>query len=512
MRHPLSRSALALLLTFSSAAAARAQQAPVPVGHVSVSSLDDLTRAATELGIPLPDLKKQTEVMPFFGPGAVVTNKPLGFIILGGDSLPPMGSPDASNDFIFAVPVVDGKSTKETLTQAGAKPLDAKSDILKLEPFNLRRIPNFLLLQMGKAIGLAEISNVPFAKDYATPGDLAVFSLDLAAIRKAAPEGYKKLFDKGLIGNDPSAQKVGEDKTIDAINSLNKLTVALATDAQAVHLKTWISPIQISGKPKDTPRPVFPKGVIAEVHLIYPNGQSTLASRIVDSIPAADFKSLTPEQTARVKPAMEHLGNRIVGGNATSVAFSMKNGKPVAYFVCQFDQEADAAKDIKADIDALNSVGSKDTTEYSTYDAGGKTISRIIGKSGTDKIIIDTLAVGKVVYTTISITEDKQVQELVDAGMSGSSSLLCAGSINVGAIFDAAGPMLPLPPDAAASLKSSLAGQGLTWTVQPSDSNFLYVDVSIPKPLVQAAAKFFVAGPPSASAPSAAPAIPATPK
>jgi len=149
--------------------------------------------------------------------------------------------------------------------------------------------------------------------------------------------------------------------------------------------------------------------------------------------------------------------------------------------------------------------------DHASYDAAGKKVQRLTfsPEDSKTKIVLDEVQNGKVAYITISDNADgKYVADLAAAGMNGTSSVLCAGAVDLGAAVNAAldsGGLPGLSPDGLQKLKAAYAGQAITWTVQSSEQNFLFTDVAVPKVAIRELVKSFVS--PSEPVPGNPPAI-----
>jgi hypothetical protein len=504
----LARRMLPLVMALSLVAPLMAQDQPktaTPVARFSIASVDAIVKLATELGIPHADqMKTGIESAPFLAPGTLDTTKPLGFVIMAADPLKLL--PNMENNFVVGIPVLSGKLTMDDLTKAGAKPVEGEPNTVSHQEFFARRGTDYLFAKPPTStFGLSAMTDNIFAPEYRQPGTIAAMSLNFDAFRKAAPEAYKDLaanvinlpgliMSGGMAGGAPANADAGKP-VVAAFDKIDRYTLAVAQDEKNLHLRTWLSPSPIAAKPKSVPRPVFPDGTILQMHVVFPDGATAgLLEQQLTSMPEDTFSELPPVLRARAKDIVVRASHLVSQSDAVSLAFTMKDGHPIFYLVNQFNADVDGSKEINeiaTTAAALSTEGgTKIAAEASTYDAGGKKVQRtIVAPDGVpQKLIIDTVQSDKVLYLTISDNPDgKYVGDLAAAGMNGTSSILCAGAVDLGATINALGGVgIPgLSPDKIESLKKTLAGQGITWTVQSSDQNFLYSDLAVPTDVIK---------------------------
>jgi hypothetical protein len=506
----LRRLALPAALLLGLAVSVHAQEAPqaaataAPFFRASVASFDAITQLVTDLGLPVTNYQATLESqVPFLGPGSVAGDRPFGVVLLASDD-----TRNLQQNAVFVIPTVPGKVTAEALTQAGAKPVDGQPGSYALEVLNLRQAANDLIVQIGATQGLALVGESAFAADYRQPGNVAVVAVDLAAARTAAPTAYNAIISQIETNSasraaDPAA-RAGEDfgaaAVLTFIKRLEKVSVALGRDATALHLKTWLAPFTAKAV-TPAPRPNFPQGVLFQAHVVYPDADwAHWADRLIDGLPAEALDHTTPAQAARGKALVKRAANLFLEGDAVSCAAAVRDGKPIVYLVVQRADAVDAAAELRAmtaEFTGINKdLGASGAEEaaVTSYDAGGKSVTRLTVKSKDAMIYADALQDGKTLYATFSPADGKHVAELAGLGMNGTTASLCAGALDLGAVVQAGsdgnGPFASLPPNTLRDLRAAVAGQALTWAVQAGgQGNFLYADVQIPMPLAKQLAR-----------------------
>ncbi len=515
----LSRRSLSVLLALcvTSASIAQDQPAtpakePVVVARYSIASLDALTKFTGDLGIPMPmDYKTQMETAPFLSAGAVATDKPIGMVMIAGDPHKFMPMEDS---MAIIVPVNAGKSTPEALAAAGAAAVPGQKDTFTLgapggfENFVVHRTANFLVVkEMSSPFGLPAVADDVFASDYKDAANLGVISLNVDAMRKAAPDAYKEVAGDiaslpqmitglmmGGMGGPPAGNP--DDKMIlGAMDKINKITLALAQDDVNLHLRYFLSPSPLTAKPREMPRPAFPAGTFFQLHVVYPDATSAgFVEQQLAALPDDDFAAgMPPVYHERMKALALKAAALNTKSDAISAGFGLRDGHPVFYVVDQLSADVDAGKELKDILQeaaglATEGAGQKMNLEATNYAAGAQQVQHIVlspDGGPAVKIAIDTLQAGKTVYIAISDNVDgKYVADLPAAGMKGTSSVLCAGALDLGEAFKAAsetGGMPGLSPDQLQKLKQAFTGQGVTWTVQSAEAGYLFADLQVPK-------------------------------
>ncbi len=507
-----SRRVLPVLLALAVSASVGLAQVPAPakdpvvVGRFSLASIDALNKFLTDLGLPLNnsiDLKPGLESAPFLGAGTVASDKPVGVVVLAGD--PHKLFPIQDSVFI-SVPVMPGKATAADLMAAGGKAVEGTTDTFSGVGGAMqlvRRTADYLHVKEAAGTwGLSTLTDALFTADYKDATNLFVASANMDAFRKAAPEAYKELAKQ--ITSLPSSLGLvvlTDSKPVEnALDKVDKLTIALAQDDVNFHLKSWLAPSPLSIKAKEAPRPAFPAGMIMRMHVVYPTVEAAgYIEKQLAALQEDAFGMGTPAALhKRVKDLVVKAATLNTRTEAVSVAFAMKEGKPVFYLVDQFSADFDALKEIadiaKEGVSLATEGGSaKLTLDSSTYTVGDKKAQRLTlspgGAQAAEKVVIDEIQSGRTLYVAISLNSDaKYVVDLANAGLDGKSSVLCAGAVDLGAVAAAAidaGGMPGLTPDMLQKLKVGWAGQGVTWTVQSSEQNFLYTDVQVSKQVIR---------------------------
>lgn len=503
----ITRSLASAFLVFSIAAAAWAQtpaatppaKEVVVVGRLSIASLDALSKTLTELGVPndaITELREGAEDAPFLGKGALAMDKPLGMVVIaaaGHRLLPIMDS------VVIAMPVVAGKVTETDLRVAGGKAVEGSPGTFSMEEFIVRRAADYLFVkQEAGPFGLAGMPDAVFAPDYKDGTNLLALSANMDLLRKTSPDSYKdlaknilelpRLFGVGNGGDDTAPVTAILDK-------VDKFTLAIGQDEKNLHLKSWLAPSPVGAKAKESPRPAFPAGMIVQMHLVYPTPEAAgFVEKQLAAVPDSAFGGGLPaEYHQRVKDLVLKAVALNSKADAVSLGFAMKDGHPVLYLVDQFNDTVDAGKQLTEIAEkgvALASEAAKEkiSLDRGTYDAGGKKVQRLTFSpaDSKSKVVVDEVQDGKVGYITISDnTEGKYVGDLAAAGMKGTSSMLCAGAVDLSEAVTAGMDVGGLPPDMLQKMKAAVAGQAITWTVQSSDQNFLYTDVSVPKAVIR---------------------------
>jgi hypothetical protein len=475
--------------------AAAAKPAPTPgaatdvvtFGRLSIASLDAVNKLLADLEAPNSDpLRRSIEQAPFLGEGSLAMDKPLGIFLIATPNAPLY----SSQNLVTAMPVKDGKATAEDLTKAGGKTVEGTTDMLRMADGTVRRTAHYLFAREGEGTtGLAGFSDTPFGADYRTPTNLMVAVLDLAKLRAGAPNAYKQLTAVGSwlpVPPDSDAPKVFQEM----VDKIDRLTLAFARDDKNMHLQLWKLPFATKAG-KAMPRPAFPAGMIAQMHVVYPDAETAAwLDQQLDQMQDASIPG-PPEKRPQVKAVLKRLAKFNGQAEAVSMAVTMQDKMPLVYVVDQLREEVNVGEELKGLATDLKAIAGEELAkaDVTTYDAGGKTVQRLelSGKGPEQHVYIDALQQGKVVYFAFSGKEDKVVESLAGAGMNGSSNVLCAGVVDLSAALNAAssgggGPLSQLPPDALAQLKTAFAGQGITWTAQGGEgaANYLYFDLTVP--------------------------------
>ncbi|HEY4330902.1 MAG TPA: hypothetical protein VGN88_14260 [Phycisphaerae bacterium] len=524
----LSHRALPVLLALCAASAnlAHAQDKPkdpVVVARLSIGSIDAFNKLIADLGLAGVgdfDIKRNLEEAPFLGKDTIAMDKPIGVAIMVSDSHKLFPFEDS---FVMGVPVMPGKVLPADLRTAGGTALDAVPNGFSIPSFgSVRRTDDYIFAKPpGTTFGLATITDAVFAPDYKDVSNLFVISANADAMRKNAPDAYKELakaivglpqmiggiFGPILGGAAPAAPDPDPKPALAVMDKIDKFTLAFGQDEKNIHLKSWLAPTPFDAKAKEAPRPAFPAGSFVQMHLVYPSPDAAaFLEKQLSQLPEDFFGGdLPPVYHERVKDLVIKAANLNTRTDAVSLAVTVKDKHPVLYLVDQFSDGTDAMKEITEILEIGSALsteagGNKFDVVGSTYDAGGKKIQRLVVGPGDakDKLIIDEVQTGKVAYFAISDNADgKYVADLAAAGMNGNSSALCAGAVDLGAIMAAAadtGGMPGLNPDELQKLKTALAGQGITWTVQSSDQNFLFADIQVPKQVLRDLIKITSAG------------------
>lgn len=496
-------SILAFTVAMTLAASARAQQAatpPAPVGRASISSITAVQKLLTDMGIPAPPLKDTLETktpLPL-QPGTVDENKPVGVVILAGSKVP--SSPaDAAGSLVFAIPALSGKLTAPDLAKnAGAEPAKgAPAGVLSTTLFSLRRTPNYLLAKMGAPADIAAVPADPFASDYKQKDNLAVITLDVAALRKTLDPTLKQMTAQAQPMAAPATAPamayeglaaMAAAPAMNFIDSVDKITITLAQDDQNVDLRTWISPIAAAaGVPSTMQRPVFPKGTIFVTHVIYPGGPgSRWTDAIASAVPLPDEAAKAHETEYRdfVKRALRLFA----GGDAMSIGVAPRGNTATVYVVSQLHDAVDFAGEMQELNKSSKSFGMEpgETSEVTSYDAGGKKVVRISDKNPAgNSIFIDGIQDGKTLYLSFAPDDGKYVADLAAGGLKDSSNLAVAGALDLGGFVQhlaAAGRFEGIPDNVKNALLTGYAGQVVTWSMQAvPDQKAMLAQVHVPK-------------------------------
>jgi hypothetical protein len=474
----------------------------LPFLRASVVSVEAANKLITDLGIPVPNLKTEVEgTFPFLGPDTVAADKPLGVIMLASDD----DDPDEAT--IVAIPPAEGKVSADDLAKAGAKLLANHSGLIAIDDVTLRRTASYLFVKSGEPAALNGLMDTPFAGDYKQPGNLAVMSLNLAALRKGAPATYQTFMEslkEDTPTDGPIETAAGEMYATfltGFIDSLERATVTVGREQELLQLKTWLAPVSIAAV-KPAPRPVFPGGTVFQIHIVYPDAKAAgWMSGIVDKLPKEAFEPMSPEQATRAQALIKRMVNLYGGGRAVSVAMAMKGNNPLVYVVNQLSESLDYGGEVKAiaaEAGTLAKEMGEDETpmEVSTYKDGANSVVRLTFNDKEVRTYIDAIQAGeegKFLWVTMSTDDGHHVAELAKLGMRGTSTALCAGILDLGAMLSAATEGgIPLPPNMVEDLRASFAGQGVSWTVQTSgegNSGYLFVDMQVPVAVAKGIAK-----------------------
>jgi hypothetical protein len=488
------------------AASAQAQTAPssAPFLRASIASTDAANKLAAELGLPVPDLKMLLEKnFPFLGKDAMAGDKPLGVLFFGSDALP-----IGDQNIVFVLPANAGKLTPESLLQQGGRSIPEQPGLVNLSGMSFRRSATDLLFKQGASDFLAAVADSPFAADYRQPRTLGLLSFNLATFKKTQSASYREFMD-GIKGNPDRAtsspdEKMGQAMAEDFIDHLEKVTIAIGQDDTSLHLKTWLSPFAVKAV-KPMPQPGFPADAILQVHVVYPGGAEWLGNYF-EKMPNEAFNGLTPEDVGKAKPLMKRASNLFFDGDAVSVAVAVRKGKPVVFLVAQRSKPANYAAELKTITDEAKSIGKKEAqpaSEISTYSSGNTTVTRLaIGNpSSDDRVYIDAIEQGNILMFTFSPDTGHYVSELPVLGMKGTTSVICAGVLDLqGALSAGAeggGPFAMMPPNTLQSLRAAFAGQAISWTLQTGtagegQANYLYGDLQVPTVVVKQLAQLAV--------------------
>jgi len=414
----------------------------------------------------------------------------------------------------IVVPVNAGKSTPEALAAAGATPITGQKDTFSLggapESFTLRRTGgNLVVKEMATPWGISSIPDDVFASDYKDATNFAVLSLNFEAMRKSAPDAYKEIASDianfpamvaGLFGGGPGAGPANGDpkQILAAMDNISRITAAIAQDDTNLHLRYFHSPSPVTAKSREMPRPAFPAGTFFQMHVVYPDAASAgFVEHQLAALPEDAFAAgMPPVYHERMKNLAIKAASLNSKSDAISAGFALRDGHPVFYVVDQLSGDVDAGKELKEILQegaglSTEGAGAKINVDASTYKAGDKSVQHIVlSPDGAPvKITIDTMQVGKTFYAAISDSADgKFVADLPAAGMKGSSSVLCAGVLDLGEGFKAAsetGGMPGLSPDELQKLKQAFTGQAITWTVQSAEAGYLFADLQVPKAAIK---------------------------
>lgn len=511
MRRTLKARAAALLLTLAAASPSFAQQAPAaeapaPIARASIASLKDVTGALEDMGVQMPmDFKGMMEAMfPFIGPGGIDNAAPLGVIFLGGPNL------TEQERAVIAFPVAEGKATKADMAKLDAQAVEGHPDIMRLgDQVNFRRTANHLLMYTGAAGALAKINPDVFAADYKQKGNLALISVDIAAARKLDPEGYKNFLNDmnteaaaDMVGKSAATlegEKFGREMVTRFVESLERLTLAVAIENEELHLKTWLTGPHLEGK-RAFAKPTFPADTFLQMHVVYPNEKAAnWSADLVASMPDEAFTEdgeRTPEQIQRERKLVTGLLKLFTGADAISVAGTMVKGKPVVYVVHQWTEDMDFAKELKDLVNAglAHSMELKQDPGLTmdTYSVDGKTIQRVKltnRKKPGEEMHIDFLQSGKTVYMTIAADEEKRVTGLAALPTQGETSALSVGAVDLGkaiAVAEEQDEMKQMPAEQRERMAKLFKDRQVKWVMQHSpEGKFIFVDMSIPTALIK---------------------------
>lgn len=506
---------------------------PVVVGRVSLSSIDDFSKFITDIGVPTSptlNLKDGVEGMPFVGQGSVDTSKPMGVSVLAGD---PHKLFPIQDSIISSAPINAGKVTAVNVTAAGGTAVEGTTDTFKTGGGagpTIRRTANYIHAAFGTdAFGLSSMNDAPFAADFKDVGNLFVITADFAAFRKAAPDAYQDLVKE--ITSLPRMVGIptpDDSKPVQSVlDKMDVFSLALAQDATDFHLRSTLAPSPLAspaGGAKEAPRPAFPAGTIARMHIVYPTAEAAAyVEKQLAALPEDDFgMGMPPVYHQRAKDLVVKLASLNTRTDAVSLGVAMKEGQPVIYVVDQFSGEVDAIKEITDMVNeasglAQEGAGVKVEVQGATYTAGMQKVTRLTltpdaagapAGAPQEKMVIDEIQVGKTLYVALSTNVDgKYVVDLAAAGMEGKSTALCMGEVDLGALLAAvpstpAGNPGPSWAVMAQTLKAGWAGQKVSWTVLTSAQNGMQTDVQVPKQVVRDLIKM--------SMPTAQPVQPAT--
>lgn len=459
----------------------------VTYGRFSIASVDAINKLLADLEAPAQDLKAMIESAPFIGQGALAGDKPLGVMLVVTPNQPLM----SEKNLIVALPVNAGKATAEQMTATGGKAVAGAPGVVVVEDMVLRRTEGYLFGRQGTApTGMGKLVDTVFANDYKTAGNLLVASLDLAKLRTSAPDSYKQLGAFGSFLPLPAGDPEAPNPVQQMLDTIDRLTFTINRDDKNLQLQLWKMPF--ASKPvKPVARPAFPAGVIAQMHVVYPDAEAAMwVDKQIDQMQEASIPG-PPEQRERMKAFLKRLAKFNGQAEAVSMAVAAKDDQPVFYVVDQLREEIDLEAELKAISEDLKVLAKDEIVgnELTTFDLGGKKVHRLAlaGKQESQRAYIDAVKDGKIVFVTVGMKDEKPIEGLLAAGMNGQSSVLCAGVLDLTAALNVAssgagGPLSMLPPDALAKLRGAFAGQGITWTVQGAEGggNYVYTNIAFP--------------------------------
>lgn len=471
---------------------------PKPFVRASIQSIKAAEQFLNQIGMPM-QLAPMIEHNIGLEAGSIVADRPVGMVVLSDKELLKVQD-QGRQAMVLILPVASGKATIEQLRSSGFNEVIGSDDFAqKGDNFVKRTADTLVVAAVDRALNLTE--EAPFKADYAAaPAPLAALTVNFAAVKSSAPDVYKAILNN-LAPTQSSSRP--EDAAIqaehrDTLEQLERISLQVATQANDVHLKTWWVPSTMDA-PAAHPRPAFPAGLIAEIHM---------------SLPPGSLRQIMPaiggDESSR-REAVGKLVDVLASANTLSlgVAASADN-VPTLYIVEQFNGDADLPAAVKS---AWASAGKQTSPEkpLATYQAAGKEVLRAevpSGKTGGKPLFVDVLQNGRVAMITVSPSDAHAIEQLAAAGMKGQlpAGTLTTGTADPGKLVQAAESLLGQPlPFPIGTFGRALEGAPIGWTSQVS-SGYVYTDIQLPiatvKNIVAIAGPLLGGGGPATPAPA----------
>jgi hypothetical protein len=447
---------------------------PKPFVRASIQSIKAAEQFLAQIGMPM-QLGPMIEHSLGVEAGAVATDRPVGMVVLANKELLKVED-QGKGAAVVVVPMVAGKGTIEQLRSTGFNEVIGNEDFAQKGDMFVKRSEDSMLVA-GADRPLNLVEEAPFKADYAAapaPAPVAAATFNLAAIRTAVPDVYNAILTR-LAPNQSSARP--EDAAIqaqhrDMLEHLERISLQVATQANDVHVKTWWIPSTMDA-PAAHPRPAFPPGLAAEIHMSLPPG--TLRQMM----------PLTGGDESTRREATGKLVDVVASASTISLGLGMSaENVPTLYVVEQFDQDIDLGAAVKS---AWATAGKQTAGEkpLATYQSGGKTVLRAEippGKSGGKPVFVDFEQNGRVALITVSPSEAHAIDALAAAGMKGQlvQGLLTTGSADPGKLVEVIEGLTGQPVAFPLGMLSrTMEGQAIGWTSQVS-AGYVYTDVQVP--------------------------------
>ena len=492
---------------------------PVVVGSLGVASITDLVKLIDDtagqgtgaMAKSMLDRAKQAAPIDI----QLGEDQRIGMAFYAGGGL------TARQSVVAAIPLKEGSVTADQIKGLGAQPVDGAADLLTIPNADVyvKRTAGYVLMAPSdKAV--KDVKEAAVVAGFTTPpgpfsmekaGSLLVGTIDLAAIRKAAPAAYADAIEKvkrqaeataaadGQGNADREAgRRVGQQMLLSAIEHLQQGAMSLSTDAEAVRLSFAVTPGQFDA-PRPRGKPGFPDGCVGRVDFTYANAAQ--AAWMADSAGwlSTNLTDVTAkdEKAAAGMAGLRHAASELFNGKALSVALRpAAAGKFVAYGIEEFDGEPDMAAAVKHVADdvkgmAPNPAAAAGVT-VEAYDEGAQHVIRLSINDPKDKDVacLDVAQSGHTVRMTIAADAEHHLADLMAAKPDvGQLTKPCEGSIDAGAMAqlaaDAPGGALAGMDDATkGQIIAAFKGQQVTFDLVPAGP-YAQMNLVAPRQMLQ---------------------------
>jgi hypothetical protein len=453
------------------------------MGGAWVGSEAKVRAAADQAGLTLPpnvSLATVEGAFPFFKPGDLDRDAPVGLLFVAGDQL------ETQQMVAFAFPVKDGAAKLDAIPNT--QKTDAADTVL-MNGLAVRRTDGYLTV--GASAPVVTQLDVPALvapmKPTAGVTPLARVWLDLATWRSAAPTKFAAAMDGWhqtdmATASDPSPN--GGAAWVERLvrTDLNNLSLAVDRTDHGWTATTRLEPFRAAVATFD--RPGLPADCVARADLQVP----------ADALERTIVAVAENKQTQGAQNALAaRLITACFAGDAESLGAAMVNGQPVLYSVAQRRVPGDLAAEVRSIADdgaKLSATPDRDSVAVPYTASDGSTVYRFtLPIPGAAPVCVDVSARGSYRYATVSRSTEKYVPALAALPSAGTFDTAGSGWVDPGRAIDlAAGVAAPTDPATVDRLKrlASLFGDArLTWTARTAGGG-LDVAVDVPEKLLHA--------------------------